>query len=360
MPRFLAGNSTEITMWFWLFARFLEAIVLLISGFIEYCNISIRVPRTGSFLLATLISILSVYLISNRQVIFKESWVATDSHFISGIIIVLLLGAMVLFCKKLKRSGQKNDRLIICGIVTAIFSEIALSVHSVESDAFNLLGHLYKVVSYGFIFHVLFSQTVRKPFSDLENLLNQTVAAVSRALDRRDQYTFNHSVRVAEYACVIGQVMQVDKQLKTNLRLSGLLHDIGKIAIPDSVLNKNGPLTDEERRTIQLHPAKGAEILGPVRQLQVLRGVTEHHERVDGRGYPKGKAGEAISLEARILAVADTFDAITSNRVYRAGKSKQEAIKILQEVSGTQLDGQVVQAFIRADQAGLIDPIMLK
>lgn len=237
MPQFLADNSTGITMWFWLFARILESIVLLVSGFIEYRGISLQIPRTGSFLLAILFSAVTVYLISSQQSLFKATWVATDSHFLSGIIIVLLLGAMVLFGKKLKKSGHKNDRLIICGIITAIFSEIALSVHSVDSDAFNLLGHLYKLVSYAFIFHVLFGQTVRKPFADLEDLLNQTVAAVSRALDRRDKYTFNHSVRVAEYACVIGQVLQVDKQLKKNLKLSGLLHDIGKIAIPDSVLN---------------------------------------------------------------------------------------------------------------------------
>lgn len=119
-------------------------------------------------------------------------------------------------------------------------------------------------------------------------------------------------------------------------------------------------MTEEERKIIQQHPVKGAEILEPVEQLQVLRGVSEHHERMDGKGYPESKVGEAISLEARILAVADTFDAITSNRVYRPGKSKQEAIKILQEVSGTQLDARVVRAFIQADQAGLIDPIMLK
>lgn len=179
-------------------------------------------------------------------------------------------------------------------------------------------------------------------------------------MDRRDPYTYDHSVRVAEYACVIGQMMQLDKKMKENLRLSGLLHDIGKIAIPDCVLNKNGPLTEEEREMIKLHPVKGAEILEPIEQLQVLRGIHEHHERVDGRGYPLGKSGEALSLEARILAVADTFDAITSNRVYRPRKSKKEAIHILVEASGTQLDTRVVQAFIRADEAGLIDPIMTK
>ena len=152
----------------------------------------------------------------------------------------------------------------------------------------------------------------------------------------------------------------MDKELKRSLRLSGLLHDIGKIAVPDNVLNKEGPLTDEEREMIKMHPLKGAEILEPIEQLQLLRGIAEHHERVDSKGYPLGKAGVEISLEARILAVADTFDAITSNRVYRPKKSKKEAIDILVKAVGTQLDSQLVHTFIRADGEGLIDPIMEK
>lgn len=360
MPQFLIDNSGGKNIWFWVLARLLEAIVLFISGLVEYYHIRINFSRLLSFSLACALLVFSLLFVSNYSWFFAQSWIETGSQSLSGVIIICLLAALLFFWDKFKKSGQKNVRFLICGIITSIFAELALSFHSVESDAFNLLGHLYKLVSYVFIFHILFGQTVRKPFEDLEKLLNQTVSSVSRALDRRDKYTYNHSVRVAEYACVIGGMLKVDKRLHENLRLSGLLHDIGKIAVPDSVLNKEGPLTEEEREMIKQHPVRGAEILEPVEQLQVLRGVSEHHERFDGKGYPGGIAGEAISLEARVLAVADTFDAITSNRVYRSKKSKEEAIAILVKASGTQLDTHVVKAFLRADQLGLVDPIMTK
>lgn len=171
-----------------------------------------------------------------------------------------------------KKPLEKNFIFLISGMIAGIFAEVALSYHSTPEDNFNLLGHIYKLVFYAFTFHALFGHTVCKPFHDLEKMLNQTVSAISRALDRRDKYTFNHSVRVAEYACVIGGVMQADKKFIDSLRLSGLLHDIGKIAIPDSVLNKEGTLTEEEREMIKLHTLRGTEILEPVDQLHTAEG----------------------------------------------------------------------------------------
>lgn len=358
MPQFTDAGSDQRTMWFWAMSRLLEAGALLFSGVIANTGYQINFSRRFSFGMAIAASFLALMTVSHYLQIFPTKLLTANSIFFSAFIASILLLALFLFRRGAKKTRQKGSDFILCGIIASIFVELSISFHSGAEDTFNLLAHLYELVSYTFMFHALFGQTVRQPFEEIEKLLSQTVISISRALDRRDKYTYNHSARVADYALAISKVMQVDRNLKENIRLSGLLHDIGKIAVPDGVLNKEGPLTAAEREMIKLHPVKGAEILEPIERLQVLRGIAEHHERMDGKGYPLGISGEGISLEARIIAVADTFDAITSNRVYRHKKSKEGAMAILKSASGSQLDSQAVSAFILADKKGLIDPIM--
>lgn len=360
MPQFITGSAEEKTLLFWVGSRLLEAGALLAGGLITAKNYQINLDRRITFGAASAISGVALLAVSFYGHFFKQTFYMVNQVFFSAFVAALLVLAIFLYRCGSKKPGNENYKFLLSGIIAGIFAEAALAFHAGAGGAFNLLGHIYKLVSYAFIFHVLFGQTVRRPFKDIEKLLDQTISSISRALDGRDRYTHSHSVRVAGYACAMAQVLGVDKDLKKSLRLSGLLHDIGKIAVPDSVLNKDGPLTGVERELIKMHPVKGAEILEPIEQLQLLRGIAEHHERMDGKGYPIGKAGEEISLEARILAVADTFDAITSNRVYRPKKSKKEAMDILVKASGTQLDTRVVQAFIQADREGLVDPIMEK
>lgn len=360
MPQFITDSSEAKALLFWVASRLLESVFLLISGLAAAKNLKINLARRFTFSAAVAVSGLTLMAVSYYPDILQQLFFITNPVLFSGLTAVMLLTAIFLFRKGLKSTEQKNYKLLLGGMTASIFAEVALAFHTGAGDNYNLLGHIYKLVSYTFFFHVLFGHTVRKPFQDIEKLLDQTISSISRALDGRDRYTFNHSARVAEYACAIGRVLKVDRKLQRRLRLSGLLHDIGKIAVQDCVLNKEGPLTAEEREMIKLHPVKGAEILEPIEQLQLLRGIAEHHERMDSKGYPLGKAGDEISLEARILAVADTFDAITSNRVYRPKKSKEEAFKILLEAAGTQLDSRVVNAFILADSQGLVDPVMEK
>lgn len=360
MPQLITINSESKTMLLWLLSRLFESGALLLSSLVVARDYKISFPRWLSFGIALTVSGITLFGVSYGITFFTSFPLSKNTLIQSIFIVAILLTAMILFWLGSKKPLEKNFIFLISGMIAGIFAEVALSYHSTPEDNFNLLGHIYKLVFYAFTFHALFGHTVRKPFHDREKMLNQTVSAISRALDRRDKYTFNHSVRVAEYACVIGGVMQADKKFIDSLRLSGLLHDIGKIAIPDCVLNKEGILTEEEREMIKLHTLRGTEILEPVDQLQLLRGISEHHERVDGKGYPFGKTFNEISLEARILAVADTFDAITSNRIYRPKKNKKEAIQILLHAADTQLDRTVVNAFIDADKLGLIDPIMEK
>lgn len=359
MPQFITDSSETKALMFWYASRLLEPVSLLASSIIAVRSYQVNLSRKYCFRLAVAASFTALLTVSYLAPFLQNFFLLKKMYYFNALVILLLILAMRFF-KQYSSISSNNSMFIIGGMIAGVFAEAALIFHTGASASYNLLGHIYKLVFYSFIFHVLFGSTVRKPFRDIEKLLDQTVSSISRALDRRDRYTYNHSARVAEYACLIGQVLQVDKKIKETLRLSGLLHDIGKIAVPDSVLNKESSLTDEEWEMVKTHPVKGAEILEPIERLQILRGIAEHHERIDGKGYPEGKRGDGISLEARILAVADTFDAITTDRVYRPKKSKEEAFDILLKSAGTQLDNQVVNAFIKADRQGLVDIVMSK
>jgi len=167
------------------------------------------------------------------------------------------------------------------------------------------------------------------------------------AIEAKDIYTRGHSERVNRYAMLTADRLQLDKAEKNVLNWASILHDIGKIGVPGSILNKPARLTEEEFDVIKRHSKKGHDILEPLEQLasSCLPGILHHHERYDGNGYPHGLRGEEIPFLARIIAVADTFDAITSNRAYRSARAAEQALAIVEEVAGTQLDPKVVKAF---------------
>jgi len=180
------------------------------------------------------------------------------------------------------------------------------------------------------------------------DLLNWgTLTALARAVDAKSPWTAGHSERVTENALKIGKALGLSDSELEDLHRGGLLHDIGKIGIPASILDKPGKLTDEERRMIQEHPRKGARILEPIAAYaHVVPMVLQHHEWLNGEGYPDGLAGEDISLGARILAVVDVFDALISDRPYRKGMELGRTLEIIKQESGTQFDPNVVRAFL--------------
>ncbi len=174
----------------------------------------------------------------------------------------------------------------------------------------------------------------------------QFVGSLAQALDARDAYTAGHSRRVSEYSCAIAEALKISGHELETIRTGALLHDLGKIGISDLVLQKPGRLTPEENALIQQHPVIGKRILENVQGLESYLGIVElHHENLDGSGYPHGLKGEETPLDARIVKVADAYDAITSDRPYRRGKSHAEAITILRKACGTEMDPVVVEAF---------------
>ena len=197
------------------------------------------------------------------------------------------------------------------------------------------------------------AKAVREARERLTLAYVQFVGSLAQALDARDAYTAGHSRRVSEYSCAIAKAMSVPEKDLETIRVGALLHDLGKIGISDLVLQKPGRLTPEENELIRQHPVIGRRILENVQGLEAYLGIVElHHENLDGSGYPHGLKGEETPLDARIVKVADAYDAITSDRPYRRGKSHADAITILRRACGSEVDPAVVEAF-----AGLGDQL---
>ncbi len=180
-----------------------------------------------------------------------------------------------------------------------------------------------------------------------------SIRMLAAAIDEKDPYTRGHSNRVAKYSVIIGEELGLDADALDKLRISALLHDVGKIGVDDRVLKKPGALTPDEFELMKQHPVKGANIMRPVAQLkEMLPGIELHHEHMDGGGYPYGLCGEQIPLMARIIAVADTLDAITTNRPYQSAMSLDYALQRIRQCVGSKFDVAVVDALETAIRSG--------
>ncbi len=185
-------------------------------------------------------------------------------------------------------------------------------------------------------------------YAELEALLIGSIKCLVKALEATSYWTAGHTERVTEYALGIGQSMKLDNETLEKLKVCSLLHDIGKIATPKEILNKSGKLTESEWIEIKKHPVIGSEILDELKRFKdVILGIKYHHEHWDGRKGLFGLKNYEIPLMARVLSVADAFDALNSNRPYRPKNSKEDAIKEIVRCSGTQFDPAVVEAFLR-------------
>jgi HD superfamily phosphohydrolase YqeK len=176
-----------------------------------------------------------------------------------------------------------------------------------------------------------------------------TVSALCQAVETKDFYTRGHSDRVSRGSVMIAREIQMHNDRVEAIRFAGMLHDVGKLGVPTKVLQKTGKLTEEEYAAIQLHPLRGLDIVREIGFLdEAMAGIMHHHERIDGRGYPMGLAGDEIPEFARVLAVADAFDSMTSTRSYRGARPVHEAIAELRKWAGTQFDPAFVDAFVAA------------
>lgn len=196
-------------------------------------------------------------------------------------------------------------------------------------------------------------EQLKKAVTENQLLFINAVRMLAAAIDAKDPYTRGHSERVARYSIAIGKNLNLSEQDMRNLRISALLHDVGKIGIDDRILRKPGALNDEEFEIMKTHPAKGAAIMSGVAQLiDIIPGMKYHHERWDGAGYPDGLRAEYIPMQARIVAVADTFDAMTTNRPYQKAMDLDYVVGKIRELTSSRYDPVVIEAFTNAVAQG--------
>ena len=258
-----------------------------------------------------------------------EAAVCIPSYFRDDLLGVLLLGD--------KKNGRRFDQDELDFFV-ALTSDVSMAIRNAQ------------------LFKELELELERK-----QRLFIHTTVALTAAIDAKDHYTHGHTARVTNLSLEIAKrLIHKNKEIMKgkfleHLHIASLLHDIGKIGIPESILNKEGPLNEEEKKRMQEHPLVGTTILQPIKELEdAVLGVKYHHEKYDGSGYPDGLRGNQIPLLASIISVADTFDAMTTDRPYRRGLSKKEAIAEIKRVSGKQFDPEVSSAIVELFQEGKI------
>jgi HD-GYP domain-containing protein (c-di-GMP phosphodiesterase class II) len=220
------------------------------------------------------------------------------------------------------------------------------------------MARIYELPGAGWWTAILFGLplfTIRlayQRFLEMREMFTQTIGALAEAVDKRDPFTSKHSQRVRSISVDIGRQMRVSAGELEALEWGGLLHDVGKIGVPDSILLKQGRLTREERITMNAHPVLGAQIIGPVDRLAPeLPVIRHHHEWYNGSGYPDRLMGDEIPKLARILHVADAFEAMTADRPYRKALSIEQALAELRKFAGVQFDPEIVDAFVKTSWA---------
>jgi HD-GYP domain-containing protein (c-di-GMP phosphodiesterase class II) len=220
---------------------------------------------------------------------------------------------------------------------------------------FNTLGSTFNSMSDSLEENIA---KLAKAAEENRELFVGTVKALAAAIDGKDKYTRGHSERVARFSVAMGKYLGMGVEELETLRISALLHDVGKIAIDDSILKKPAALTDEEFEVMKTHPQKGYKIMSQIPAMKdFLPGMYMHHEMVNGMGYPQGLKDDQIPLQAKIVSVADTFDAMTTNRPYQKGMEMEIALNRIRSFVGTRYDGKVVEALVKACYDGAIRPV---
>ena len=247
-----------------------------------------------------------------------------------AICIPILMGAAVVGCIYVdNRDGQVRGQAI--------------------DDDIEFCSGLAKIATLA-MSNIMRADIERRHAEERQGLLLGTVAALVSAIDAKDTYTRGHSERVAWLSRELAKAVGIDEETVGHIHICGLVHDIGKIGIPESILRKPGRLTDEEFEQIKAHPVIGENILRDVTQLSpVLPGVRSHHERWDGGGYPDGSKGEKTPLFGRVLGVADAFDAMCSSRAYRNALDRNEVLEEIEKCAGSQFDPTLSKAFLTID-----------
>lgn len=270
-------------------------------------------------------------------------------------IYCYIIGASILIYAR-KNIGRQNF-IVICILV--LISSLGMIIHS-RLGAVNFDVFIHSIVCMAMLYILADSDelvnTLKTKNEEISQLMKQTVYALTSTIEVKDEYTKGHSDRVARYSVEIASKLGMDDQELEAMYYAALMHDIGKIGIPVELINKPGKLTEEEYAQIKQHTINGAKITKSITSLPQMEQVARwHHERFDGKGYPDGLAGEDIPLSARIVSIADSFDAMTSDRIYRKAKTISEARSELITERSKQFDPELVDIMVSIIDCELFD-----
>lgn len=283
-----------------------------------------------------------------------EAFVAVNKMIFNAVLSTALLVALALFfayvaarwvSSPIQRLTETTHEIADGNFGGRVeIKGLAFELNDLAEDFNRMSGHVAGYV-----------EQLRQAAQANRELFIGSLRAFVAAVDAKDPYTRGHSERVASYSRTIARYLQLPEEVQHKIWIGALLHDVGKIGVEDRILRKEGVLAPDEYEQMKMHTVMGAEIMTPIEQLkEMIPAIRWHHEAWNGRGYPDGLKGEQIPLFARIVAVADTFDAITTNRPYQQAYSLQFAVETITRLTGSRFDAKIVTAFMRAFEAGEI------
>ncbi len=362
------------TVTLFLYLKIVKAVSPPIAVFIYVCNI-LLLPNITLFALSSAVWILVIINIALMIMFYfltiKPMCVIAGEKLKTNILLFVLLPVVAYLFSALVFAILAiviSEPDAVADLYVNVMKALTDKNIPVMGDMKSVKAYLYfnsnclTVLSYSSItvillilmisFHVItkniiFMNEAEKANKEIKTLSVEVMEALAHTIDAKDSYTRGHSVRVAKYSKMIAEKMGLSETDCENVYYYGLLHDIGKIAVPNEIINSPGPLTDEEYSKIKIHPGVGFDILDEIKSRPDLgTGARWHHERYDGKGYPDQKSGEDIPLSARIIAVADSYDAMTSNRSYRKYLNQEKVRSELEKNSGTQFDPKAAACMI--------------
>lgn len=354
MPDFITANSTNKTLQFWMAARFVTVLALFFAPLISNTSKSRFLGQKWLLAIALLVILvvsLSVFRFEDKlPVWFAEGRGLTRLKIdMEWLIVMISVLAMFLYAYVYYKTRDRKPLIVLNALIVICFSEIAFTLYYTPYDLFLTLGHVYKFLAYYFIGLALFFTSIAEPFKTVHTVFDHTVKALGQALDLRDKETEGHSQRVVIYTIEIAKASGIKREELEHIAWGALLHDIGKIGVPDSILFKPASLNEEEWKLVKKHPELGYNLVSNFDFMKEAgKIVLYHHEYYNGTGYPKGLKGEEIPIGARIFAIADAFDALTTDRPYRKAAGLTEAIAELEKCVDTQFDPEIIRAAIPA------------
>ncbi|MHB1376305.1 MAG: MASE3 domain-containing protein [Candidatus Humimicrobiaceae bacterium] len=264
------------------------------------------------------------------------------------IISLILIVAIIFHYHRRNEINYIKYRFIMAALVFSILSNLSLTFYTDETGFMNVLGHILQIIASYLIFQGIFISGIVNPYKDLKSAYDSTIKGWAMALDMRDKETEGHSQRVFKITLRIAKILGIKDSELVNVGRGALLHDIGKMGVPDNILLKPGPLYDKEWEIMRKHPVYASEMLSSIAYLKPALDIPLcHHEKWDGTGYPKGLKGEQIPLSARIFSLVDVWDALSSDRPYRHAWSYKKIYEYLQEQKGKSFDPQLTDIFLK-------------